>query len=384
MRFLQTERRVVDEVLPGLAKNIDEIPWAEREKAGNPCLGLFRDAGGPGLLIPEQYGGRGVEPVDAVRAHRAVGMLSPSLGIATTMHHFSLVPVLAVAALGDGAELAFISEVARNGLLVASGFAEGRSGQGIMHPTLVAKPCDGGFLVSGQKRPCSLATSMDFLTASAIIPGQDADELAFVLVPAGCPGVLIEKFWRADALGGAESDAVELAEVFIPAELVVRAGTGPDSPLDTVQSVGFLWFELLVSANYLGVASRLAERVLAKTSLSAGLRVEPALALEGAMSGLENVARRIPPVEQSAATTPEVLEELLGQALAARYAAQEVACRVADSCFELLGGIAFATEPEIAQRVIACHALAFHPPSRARNAENLVDYLTGAAPLRLV
>ena len=64
------------------------------------------------------------------------------------------------------------------------------------------------------------------------------------------------------ALAGAESDQITIDDVFVPDELVVRPDAAPGQQLDGVQSAGFLWFELLMSASYLGAASALVERVL--------------------------------------------------------------------------------------------------------------------------
>ena len=71
----------------------------------------------------------------------------------------------------------------------------------------------GGLLVSGVKKPCSLAHSMTMLTASVAVPGPDGrDQLAVVLIPADTPGVRTEPFWVSPALAGAESDAVIVEE----------------------------------------------------------------------------------------------------------------------------------------------------------------------------
>ena len=52
MRFLQRERTVVEEVLPGLDQRLTALPLAKLEAADSPGVKLFCDAGGPGLLVP--------------------------------------------------------------------------------------------------------------------------------------------------------------------------------------------------------------------------------------------------------------------------------------------------------------------------------------------
>ena len=65
-------------------------------------------------------------------------------------------------------------------------------------------------LISGSKRPCSLATSMDLLTASVTIPRVDGQgrQMAVALVPKGTAGMTTRPFWNSFVLAGAESDEV--------------------------------------------------------------------------------------------------------------------------------------------------------------------------------
>jgi alkylation response protein AidB-like acyl-CoA dehydrogenase len=90
VRYLQPERNACARFLPGLEDALARLPPAERERPGGPALGLFRECGGPGPLIPAEHGGLGATPLDALRVQRAVGSRSPSLAVATTMHHFSV------------------------------------------------------------------------------------------------------------------------------------------------------------------------------------------------------------------------------------------------------------------------------------------------------
>ena len=111
--------------------------------------------------------------MDAVRVTRAVAARSPSLAVATTMHQFSVASLVALAESSEGLEWMLLDGVARDRLLLASGFAEGRTSQGILAAH------DEGPLgrpdLAGQRRkqPCSLSRSMDLLTASVLFEGPD-------------------------------------------------------------------------------------------------------------------------------------------------------------------------------------------------------------------
>ncbi|MFD8964020.1 acyl-CoA dehydrogenase [Streptomyces sp. NPDC059568] len=373
MKFLQRERAVLEKAMPGLDQRLADHPLMDLESAGGPAPAAFTEAGGPALLVPAEHGGYGADLLTAVRVQRALGSRSPSLAVATTMHHFSVASLVEATAHSSGLEWMLLAAVAKDRLLLASGFAEGRTGQGILAPNLTARVEGEKVWLSGSKKPCSLARSMNLLTASMALPGPDGTpQLAIALIPAEAPGLSVRPFWGSPILAGAESDEVVLDDVEVPAELLVRTDVTADGRLDHLQTVGFVWFELLMTASYLGAASALVERTLANTRVDAAVRAEAATILEAAVLGLEGLAASSEPIGQNT----------LAQALICRYAAQDAINRVLALTVEAAGGMAFISSGDIAYLNSACRALAFHPPSRARMAAPLVDALAGE-PLRI-
>jgi alkylation response protein AidB-like acyl-CoA dehydrogenase len=372
-RFLQREREVLDALLPGLDKRLADEPLMQLEQPGGSGLTAFKECNGPALLVPADYAGIGASLLDAVRVQRAVGARSPSVAVGTTMHHFSVASLVAAAEQAPGFEWMLLEGVARERLLMASGFAEGRTGQGILSPAIRATQRGDTVVLDGAKKPCSLSGSMDLLTASFTLPDDDGTpQLAVALIPVRTPGLTVRPFWGSSVLAGAESDEVVLEDVEVPPQLIVRTATAAGQPLDHLQTVGFLWFELLMAASYLGAASALVERVLAGTAdaaTRAGLVVEA----EAAMLAIEGAARA---VADGAAD-----DIALAAALACRYSVQDSIGRITRIATEALGGMAFVSSPEVAYLGSACSALAFHPPSRSRMAEPLCAYYAGD-PLR--
>ncbi|GAA3245980.1 acyl-CoA dehydrogenase family protein [Streptomyces labedae] len=375
MRYLQRERAIVEELLPGLDQLLAATPLSELEAPGAPGIGLFTQAGGPGLLVPAEHGGRGADLVTAIRVQRALGSRSPSLAVATTMHHFSVASLVEAAATSSGMEWMLLAAIAKDNLLLASGFAEGRTGQGILNPALTARTEGDKVFLSGSKKPCSLARSMNLLTASLPMPGLDGEQLAIALVPADAPGVSVKPFWGSPILAGAESEEVVLNDVEVPAELLVRTDVTDDGRLDQLQTVGFVWFEALMTASYLGAASALVERTLTNTRVDAAVRADTVTAVEAAALTLEGLAAEV--------TSEGASQHTLARCLMCRYAAQDTISHVLSVCVEALGGMAFIGSPDIAYLHSACRALAFHPPSRARMAAPLADYFAGHTPLRI-
>lgn len=377
MEFLSRERCALETILPGLDAKLAEHPLDALEREGGPAIELFRAAGGPALLVPMEHGGRGASAVEAVRVQRAIGSRSPSLAVASTMHHFSVASLVFLSRAGEGFEWMILEGIARNAQLVASGFAEGNPGQSILTPTMRAGRRNGGYVVSGVKKPCSLSRSMDLLTASVALPGDDGEPgaLAVALIPAREPGLEVRPFWRSPVLAGAESDEVVVNEVEVPDQLLIRAGGGAGGELDDLQSATFVWFELLMTASYVGAASALAERALLAAKGDAGDRVAACCELEMSMAAVEALAGAL---DEGAGAD----DDALARALLVRYAAQSAVSRAATGAAEALGGMAFVSSSDVGYLLAASRALAFHPPPRARMTGQLVDALAGK-PLKV-
>jgi alkylation response protein AidB-like acyl-CoA dehydrogenase len=355
------ERAVVNELMPGFDDKLAGYDRAVLEAPSSPALELFKAADGPGLLVPRASGGLGASAVQAVAVQIAVGSRSGSLAVASTMHHFSMASLLALAATSEsGLEALLVEGITAQRHLLASGFAEGRPGAGILSPTMEARPVAGGLVVNGVKKPCSLARSMTMLTASVAVrdPESDGQQLAVVLIPAETPGLTVEPFWRSPVLAGAESDAVRLEDVFVPEALVVRTEMSSGGALDRTHRIGFLWFELLMTASYLGIAYGLLEEALAVPRAPDAAVVTAWAPLSTAKAALTYLASRL-----DAGVSDD---DLLGQVLLCRYQVQAALPAVTSGCLEGLGGMSFIRSPEVAHRVASLSCLAFHPPSLGR------------------
>ncbi|MFE2828343.1 acyl-CoA dehydrogenase family protein [Streptomyces sp. NPDC059271] len=377
MRSLDAAREICESYLPGLLKNLDDIPLADLEKPESPGLTHFRTAKGPGLVIPKEYQGAGADPLQALAVVRAIGAVSPSLAVATTMHHFSVATLftLADSIKSSGMEWALLEGIAEQNLLVASGFAEGKPSQGILTPTMRAERAEGGFVINGSKKPCSLSRSMDLLTASVALPTPDGgSEMAVLLVPRQTDGITSHPFWQSWALAGAESNEVRLTDVFVDEQLIMRTELGEAGELDELQTVGFIWFELLISAAYVGMVSALVERLYRSGRGGESDRASLIAKLETANLLLEGVARMVMDGERG--------NESLAKTLVARYAVQDALGETVNRAVELLGGMAFITSSDVAYLAAVSHGLTFHPPSRTSFQGPFLEHVAGK-PLRL-
>lgn len=370
MRLLALERGVCERYLAGLDAKLAAIPFIELESPGSPGIGLYRAAGGAGLLIPEVHGGGGASAVDAMRLTRALATRSPSLAVATTMHQFSVASLVALAKSSTGIEWMFLDAVARDRRLMASGFAEGRTSTSILAPTLKGVWDGANWRLSGRKQPCSLSRSMDLLTASVLLEHPDKGRrTAIALIPAAAKGITVQPFWNSWALAGAESDTVLLDDVEVPPELIVELQSGPGGELDELQTLGFVWFELLVAACYLGVAAALIERLFVEERGTPHERVALGVAFEGAAVALDGAARTLDDGDGG--------NEALARSLIVRFTVAETVRSTVAKAVELLGGMAFAGSSKVAYLAAASHAIGFHPPSRHSSVEALLGWFSG-------
>ncbi|MBL8148764.1 MAG: acyl-CoA/acyl-ACP dehydrogenase [Blastocatellia bacterium] len=367
MHFLEDEHKALTHFFPGLDAMLTRSSLLEREKHGSSSIATFREFGGPALLVASKHGGLGATVVEALRIQRAIGSLSPSLAVATTMHHFSVMTIVEMARTEQ--DLALLQDIARHKLYVASGFAEGRTDMNILSSYLKVERTEGGLLVSGSKKPCSLSASMNILTASALVPGEqgEADKLAVLVIPADSAGMERRSYWNNWVLSGAESDELLLNNVFVPNEYI--SYLGESDTIDNVQAKGFIWFELLISASYLGMASALVERVISSKKGMETERTLLAIETESAMSALEGVSQVL---AQAVCGEREVARTLL-----VRYGVQSATARISAHAAELLGGMNFVNSSETTYLLAASRGLAFHPPSRINISASMDKYLAG-------
>ena len=378
MRFIQSARDICERYHPGLIKALEDIPYLEREARDSPVIELFRAHDGPGLLVPREYGGHGAGALDALLVQAALGSYSPSLAAARTMHHFTAAMRYSLAEDADRltpAQLALLNSVAPDRRLMASGWAEGRTQQNILVPSVTASVTDGGYLLNGSKKPCSLSRSMRILTASIAVPQSDGEPvLALAMVEVPAEGLSVHPFWENETLAAAQSDEVRLTDVFVPEELVVRTTAEDPGRLDDLQSAGFVWFEMLVTAGYLGAAATLVERVLDRERGGVAERAALAMGIESAFALLEDVALSVAGGLDG--------EPAVAKVLVARYTVQKLLAEVTGQAMELLGGIDFIRSAEHSRLATAVRALDFHPPGRGAAAAPLLRWFTGD-PLEL-
>lgn len=348
-------RARTDAVAEGLYTELTASPVAEHERNAGPVFALLRSTRATTMLVPVSCGGLGTSAQDAVRFQVALGSVAPSAAIATAMHHYKIAALSGAASDGDEHARTILVDIARGAALVASGGAESTPGRDLSNLGSHAVREGDGYRITGIKRPCSLSTSMDTMSLMVELRDSDgsSDGYAQAFVDANCPGLERRLFWRSPVFLAAESHAVSLTDVRVPESRIfpLRGRIGERFAVDC-----YLWFQLLISASYLGVACCVAEAT--PTGRRSGAR-----GWARAVADLRSLEQGV--LEAAAAVDAKApVGEQLNLAVRARDRVEDEIGAIGARLLRAAGGGAFAGESLPTMLTGGLNAIAFHPPQR--------------------
>jgi len=211
---------------------------------------------------------------------------------------------------------------------------------------------------------------MDGIVAG--VAPASGDGQGFAVIFAEGSGIVRERFWQTPVLAASDSNALVFRDVFVPDDMVLLAeGEGAEQAAEVAQAAslsGLCWFQLMVGASYLGVASALVERLLGRRGVADLQLAQLAIELEGAYQALLGTASLL---QQTDAADPA----LYSQALCTRFSVQAAIERASNLAVELLGGMSFIASDEVAYLLAASRAIGFHPVSRMAAVPMLAAHL---------
>ncbi|MBW9107787.1 acyl-CoA dehydrogenase family protein [Paraburkholderia phenoliruptrix] len=373
--LLQDSRAVLEQYAPGLDGELAEQGLLVMEgKEPAAIRALIRRYRLPRLWVPSSLGGAAISPYDGIRMQRAVAARAPSMALMLTMHNFTVSFCNALAAYVPCCER-MLRDVAHDDLLVASAFAEGRRGAGILDSTVYMTPDGADFLIDGSKKPCTMSGCMDIITVGVAVKTPDGGKrTGLAVLPAGEPGVTQRPFWSVPLLAAADNHELRFDKVRVSADQVLLAAEGDNETAQVVASaevLGLCWFEIVASASYLGAVSGMAERVVADTGVDETERVLLGGELESAQAALDGAVHLM--------QTCEPNESLLARVLMIRFGVQRIIERCAMQAAELAGGLAFVRDRELMTQLAISRCLAFHPISRKAARPLLAAWLEAGA-----
>lgn len=348
--------------LPELTDQLEQLGLMAAEASDSGVVELWKQHNGPRLTAPTELSGLGATCVETIELQRGVGYLSPSLAAATTMHYLSVAGLVDFAETADEDTVGLVKSLIENDTVFASGFSEGTIDGSVFRPTMKADPAEGGYTVTGSKKPCSLADSMDCVMASVVL--SDTGQRAITLIWNGSPGLSVSPLWTSPALGAAQTHAVNFENVFVPSDLSMTSDV--EDPDGRNEKSGYVLFGLIITAGYIGAATRLALKVTERPDFGESDFVELFAGIEGVWRALRMVAARYDAGDRS----DDLFADLLWVRLGLRDHLQGAVARLVAR----IGGVGFATDPEVAYLVGALSAYSFHPPNLREAGRFLIDH----------
>ncbi len=371
--FLAQERELLETCIPGLDKFLETQGLSHLEGCSSQELkSIIKDYGLANLWIPKQWGGKGIDPYIGIRIQRAIAVRAPSMALMLTMHNFTVCFNSSLAAyVPCCAQL--LRDASTSNLLIGSAFAEGRYGAGILDSTVYIEEHQGGYLISGSKKPCTMASSMDLITVGVAKKLEDGSKVTgMAILDINTQGVSQRHFWNIPLLAASDTNELHFDNAWVPKEQVLLGDVNNKEMADIVAAGevgGLCWFEIMACASYLGAVSNIAERVVSNPRIDAHERARIGGELEFAQSALDGAIRLV--------MTDVHDQALLARILVVRYSIQDIIARCAMHAAEMVGGLAYIDNTEVSTLLSACRCLAFHPISRKAAEPLIAQWLHG-------
>jgi butyryl-CoA dehydrogenase len=203
------------EILPRAAEidRAHQFPRALVSRLGE--LGLL------GVMVPEKWGGAGMDAVGYALALEEISRACASTGVIMSVQN-SLVCAPLVSSGTDAQRARFLPDLATGKTIGCFALSEPEAGSDAAAQRTAAVRRGAGWVLNGTKNFITNAPAADLmLVAANTEPGLGAKGISIFLVPAGAPGVKIGK--PDDKLGirGAVSAQVFLADVAVEADALL-------------------------------------------------------------------------------------------------------------------------------------------------------------------
>lgn len=343
-------------------------------RAQDASLDALRERGYFSLPIPTDFEGRGAGLGACATEQHHLARADAALAVATNMHLFSVGVMVQHWRLERDTSWLLLEAIATQDRIVASGFAEPSIGGNPTRSTCLAQPTEGGWSVSGVKTPCSFVGRADLVCFQMQAAAGGAGSLMVCLVPTSAPGLAVERSWDGMGLRGSESDTLRIDRCEIPDDLVFhRSDPGA---LDDVLAGGLVWFCVLCTATYLGVAAAAVDAATAaarrsRVSHLGGTRADlPANhgllgdAMESYLT-LQTACRGLAATVDAATAAGDPIGARLPEALALRASSMRLLSAFMDPVLEVAGASESMLRGRLLERAWRdLQGVRFHAPNR--------------------
>lgn len=293
------------------------------------------------LTVPEEQGGMGAGPLEAMLAQEILARGDGSVALVASWHLNHIASVAANPEWDPQLKAMFLGAVVERGALyntVASEAGMGSPSRGGHYETRAVRT-GKDWRISGRKAWSTGSPELAFAgVAASYEDGNGELQRGWFLVPMDTPGISIDETWDNMAMSASGSHDLVLEDVEIPASHHLPDSAKPD---------GSPW-SILVAATYLGIA------VAARNFAIAFAKDRRPTALNGkAIAELESVQARIARIEMLLLEArsalygtvaeweerPELRGELGAQLAAAKVIVTNNAIEVTDQAMRVVGSV---------------------------------------------
>ncbi len=300
-------------------------------------LPKFAEKGLCGLLIPEEYGGKGLKVAQYLPILAETAKIHGVFRGITHMANTTSREVACYARKEQRKE--YLPKLAIGQLYLAFGLTEARAGTGRDVRSAAVKK-DGHYILNGEKH---LITCADYAHIFMIFccTDQKRDDRSFstLLVARDSPGFTIKRHERLLGLNGSSHGILTFENVAVPANMVLgNEGEGLEQALGEMEPS-----RVFVAASSLGVAERALELSLdyAKKRVTFGKAIAER---EGVRHYLADMAIDVYALRTMLADAARKIDEgksIPVEASVCKTFGAEAVCRVTEKALQVFGGIGY-------------------------------------------
>ncbi len=327
----------------------------------------LRKAGYLTMAVPKEFGGGGLNLLEASHQTRRLAYHAPATALGTNMHVYWTGVAADLWRTGDRS-LEWVLKDAMNGEVFNAGHSERGNDLPVLLSTTKAEKVDGGFRFTGHKMFGSLMPvwsryGLHGMWADA--PG--GPQIVHAFMPRDTAGYRIVETWDTMGMRATRSDDVVLEGAFIPDSYIVRMV--PAGGADPFVLGVFAWALLGFGNVYCGLAQKAIDTVLP------GLKAKKSVAVSRSMAYHPGIQHAVAEMRLALDPVAPLLDKVAGdwssgvahgagwpaQIVSAKYHAAEACWRVVDLAMELSGGAGMFRGNELERIFRDARCGRFHP-----------------------
>ncbi len=185
----------------------------------------LKEAGMYGLVVPEEFGGRGGGALDWLMVAEEIAQGDASTALCFNMHMNATGGICQRPAIDSETKQRVAKLAIEDGDLFCTSVSEPTSSSLLPStyvPTVIARPVDGGYALSGRKMFASAFEASDYCYTYAHIEGDPSPAGAVgVVIPSDSPGVKVTDVWDTLGMRATRSNQVDFTDVLVPEDLVL-------------------------------------------------------------------------------------------------------------------------------------------------------------------